>query len=272
MNTILHRKEWIIGETTVGGAFITLANPGAISWARINADNTITTRTASETRTDLGLGTAATADTGTSGHTIPFLDGANTWSAAQTFSAGVIFSGTGSNITLGSNFLSGDGSDEGISVSSTGQVIVSSLTGTGILQVLSAAGNDAILGLSADGGTDTKEWILRAENSSGDFSIANSNTGNGVALKSTGEFSVDDSLTVGNGFTLTTGNFVLSGTINFPANVRQTFNPGVNNSGFNVGSVAADPGSPVDGDIWYNTVSNTLKCRVGGSTVTIQTA
>lgn len=36
-----------------------------------------------------GGGTAASQNTGTSGHTIPFLDGANTWgSAAQTFPAG----------------------------------------------------------------------------------------------------------------------------------------------------------------------------------------
>jgi hypothetical protein len=38
-------------------------------------------------RTTLGLGTAAVVNTGTSGATIPLLDGANTWSAAQTFSA-----------------------------------------------------------------------------------------------------------------------------------------------------------------------------------------
>lgn len=38
-----------------------------------------------------GLGTAAFEDTGTSGHTLPFLDGANTWSALQTFSSRVVF-------------------------------------------------------------------------------------------------------------------------------------------------------------------------------------
>ena len=32
-----------------------------------------------------GLGTAATANTGTSGHVLPYLDGANTWSGQQTF-------------------------------------------------------------------------------------------------------------------------------------------------------------------------------------------
>lgn len=41
---------------------------------------------ASAQRTTLGLGTAATVATGTSGATIPLLNGTNTWSAANTFS------------------------------------------------------------------------------------------------------------------------------------------------------------------------------------------
>lgn len=43
--------------------------------------------------TGLGLGTAATEATGASGHVLPFLDAANTWSAAQTFAAVPLFSG-----------------------------------------------------------------------------------------------------------------------------------------------------------------------------------
>lgn len=39
---------------------------------------------ASAQRTTLGLGTAATANTGTSGNNLPFLNGANTWSGVQT--------------------------------------------------------------------------------------------------------------------------------------------------------------------------------------------
>lgn len=42
---------------------------------------------ASNQRTTLGLGTAATANTGTSGTAVPFLDAANTWTLAQTHSA-----------------------------------------------------------------------------------------------------------------------------------------------------------------------------------------
>ncbi len=45
-----------------------------------DADNTAA-------RSTLGLGTAATANTGTSGTTVPLLDGTNTWSGAQTFQA-----------------------------------------------------------------------------------------------------------------------------------------------------------------------------------------
>ena len=45
-------------------------------------------------RTTLGLGTAATQATGTSGNTIPFLDGTNTWSAAQTTTAQFIVATT----------------------------------------------------------------------------------------------------------------------------------------------------------------------------------
>ncbi|WP_267378095.1 MULTISPECIES: hypothetical protein [unclassified Sphingomonas] len=41
-------------------------------------------------RTNLGLGTAATANTGTSGATVPLLNTANTWGAAQTFAAKIV--------------------------------------------------------------------------------------------------------------------------------------------------------------------------------------
>ena len=47
---------------------------------------------ASNARTTLGLGTSAVIDTGTSGTKVPLLDGANTWSGAQTHSAAVLFS------------------------------------------------------------------------------------------------------------------------------------------------------------------------------------
>jgi hypothetical protein len=44
-----------LGATTVGGNLFTLTNPSSVSWARINADNTVTARSATNTRSDLGL-------------------------------------------------------------------------------------------------------------------------------------------------------------------------------------------------------------------------
>lgn len=57
---------WNSIGTTVGKAILNLANPSAIRFLRINADNTVTARSDSEMRTDLGLGTAATANVTTS--------------------------------------------------------------------------------------------------------------------------------------------------------------------------------------------------------------
>lgn len=51
-----------------------------------------------------GLGTAATANTGTSGHTLPYLDQANAYSAAQTFGSvfGTVSTQSGTTYTLAS--------------------------------------------------------------------------------------------------------------------------------------------------------------------------
>jgi hypothetical protein len=49
--------------------------------------------TAANARTNLGLGTAATVNTGTSGGTIPLLNAANTWALLQTFTVRPTFNG-----------------------------------------------------------------------------------------------------------------------------------------------------------------------------------
>ncbi len=48
-----------LGGTTVGQNIFTLTNPSAVTWVRMNADNTVTARTAAETLGDLG-GSAVT--------------------------------------------------------------------------------------------------------------------------------------------------------------------------------------------------------------------
>lgn len=57
--------------TTIGLAYARLTNPSAVTFPRQNADNTVTSRTAAELRTDLGLGTAAQVDTGTGAANVP---------------------------------------------------------------------------------------------------------------------------------------------------------------------------------------------------------
>ena len=63
--------------STVGLAIGRLTNPSAVTWVRMNADNTATARTASETRTDLGLGTAAVVNTGTGASDVPTITDAD---------------------------------------------------------------------------------------------------------------------------------------------------------------------------------------------------
>jgi hypothetical protein len=71
-------------------------------------------------------------------------------------------------------------------------------------------------------------------------------------------------------YTLTLGNLVLgAGVITFPDNVRQTFNPGANNPGLNVGANAGDPSTPANGDVWYDSTGNLLRARVNGATITL---
>ena len=49
--------EHNLTSTTVGGNLFTLADPGAVTFIRINADNSVTARAAANFRSDLGLGT-----------------------------------------------------------------------------------------------------------------------------------------------------------------------------------------------------------------------
>jgi hypothetical protein len=60
-----------------------------------------------------------------------------------------------------------------------------------------------------------------------------------------------------------------TGVLTFPDNVRQTFNPGADAAGLNVGSIAGDPGTPSNGDLWYDSTANELTARINGSSVAL---
>jgi hypothetical protein len=55
-----------LGATTVGGNLFTLTNPSAVTFIRINADNTVSTLDAAAFRTAIGAGTSSTTGTVTS--------------------------------------------------------------------------------------------------------------------------------------------------------------------------------------------------------------
>lgn len=53
--TLVNLKAAVTDETTVGWNLLTLANPGAITFVQLNADNSVTAQSASAQRTALGL-------------------------------------------------------------------------------------------------------------------------------------------------------------------------------------------------------------------------
>lgn len=61
-----------LGATTVGGNLFTLTDPSAVTFVRLNADNTVSALSASDFRTAIGAGTSSTTGTVTSvGMTVP---------------------------------------------------------------------------------------------------------------------------------------------------------------------------------------------------------
>lgn len=80
-----------LGATTAGSNLLTLTNPSAVTFLRINANNTVSTLSAADFRTAIGAGTSSTTGTVTS------VGGTGTVSGL-TLSGTVTTSG---NITLG---------------------------------------------------------------------------------------------------------------------------------------------------------------------------
>lgn len=118
--------------------------------------------TASAARTNLGLGTAATQNTGTSGATVPLLNAANTWSMSQTFSATTNTFGSGSgeaNVIL--NGAAGVGRNIVYRTNGSNRWAVSASTGA---ETGSNAGSDYAISRYTDAGAyvDTVLVINRA--------------------------------------------------------------------------------------------------------------
>ncbi|MFP3799428.1 hypothetical protein [Paraburkholderia sp. SIMBA_027] len=91
--------------------------------------------TAATARTNLGLGTAATANTGTSGATVPLLSTANTWTLAQAFTVRPTFNGA---TPWDSSNLASPASTA--SPTFTGTVTTAALTATGLITPSTTSG------------------------------------------------------------------------------------------------------------------------------------
>ncbi|WP_164820573.1 hypothetical protein [Sinorhizobium meliloti] len=74
--------------------YLTATDTAAVATITAYGRSLIDDADATTARGTLGLGTAATQNTGTSGATLPFLNGANTWSGQQTFTGGIKYTGS----------------------------------------------------------------------------------------------------------------------------------------------------------------------------------
>jgi hypothetical protein len=89
----------LLGATTVGDNLFTLTNPGAITFPRVNADNTVSTLAAAAFRSAIGAGTSSTAGTVTSVGGTGTINGI-TLTGTVTASGNLVLGGTLSGVSL----------------------------------------------------------------------------------------------------------------------------------------------------------------------------
>jgi hypothetical protein len=135
-----------LGATTVGGGFFTLTNPGAITFPRMNADNTVSALSASDFRTAIGAGSGG----GDALTTNPLSQFAATTSAQL---AGVISDETGSGkLVFGTAPVFASTIEVGTAGGTTGLVKLNGTTsGVVSLTVAAAAGTHTIKLPTGDG-------------------------------------------------------------------------------------------------------------------------
>lgn len=114
--------------------------------------------------------------------------------------------------------------------------------------------------------TSVTAYKTRLPNAAGTGFFLGTNTSNDVVQTIVG-FTGTDNVVRATSPTITTPTF--SGAMTLPDNVRQTFNPGTNAAGLNVGSQTANPDTPSNGDIFYDSDDNLLRARINGAWVSL---
>lgn len=247
----------------------TLVTPtiGAATATTING-NAITSGTGTLTLSTFTLtvaGTASVSGTNTGDQTT-ISGNAATATALQTARNinGVAFDGTGNiTVTAAGSTLS---DTVPITKGGTGETTAAAAR----VALLPAMATNALKFLRVNAGETDYEVVTLAgggdaltANPLSQFAATTSSQLAGVISDETGS----GALVFGTSATLTTP--TISGAITFPDNVRQTFNPGADAAGFNVGSIAGDPGTPTNGDLWYDSTANELTARINGATVSL---
>ena len=129
-----------LGATTVGGNFFTLPNPSAITFVRINADNTVSTLDAATFRTAIGAGTGSgtvTSVSGTAGN-ITSTGGAT---PVIDLASGIVTAGTyGSSALIPVVTVDTYGRVTTITTAANPQGTVTSVSGTGTVSGLTLTG------------------------------------------------------------------------------------------------------------------------------------
>ena len=178
---------------------VTLSGLGGLAAANNLSDLT----SAGTARTNLGLGTAATQNTGTSGATVPLLSTANTWTLQQAFTVRPTFNSAtpwdSANLSFATPPAIGAttpaaGAFTTLSASST-------VSGTGFSSYLAAP---PVIGTTPNAGGFTSLSATGAFTPSQTFGIVGTTTNNNANAGSVGEF-VSSTVLVGSAVTLTTG-------------------------------------------------------------------
>ena len=142
-----------LGATTVGGNFFTLPNPSAITFVRINADNTVSTLDAATFRTAIGAGTGSgtvTSVSGTAGN-ITSTGGAT---PVIDLASGIVTPGAyGSSSLIPVVTVDTYGRVTTITTAANPQGTVTSVSGTGTVSGLTLTGTVTSSGSLTLGGT-----------------------------------------------------------------------------------------------------------------------
>jgi hypothetical protein len=180
--------------TSIQGRTVTLADAGAnafLGWDDTAGayENLTAAEALAIIMTVDGTGSGLDADlldgknTGTSGNTVPLLDGANTWSGAQTFNAAFVFNETGADIDLrmegdtNANLFFLDASTDRIGIGTNGPICLFHVA-AGSLTPATELG-----GLTVTGSTTAMRLALGVNNDSTMYSFINS-VENGVSHRS----------------------------------------------------------------------------------------